>query len=312
MSLLPLDAGSGNCRAIESVELRDFLNPPIWVLPEDPRHRVKLDLACNSAGPVTITSPDFHGSPAPARALPNPSLDNVVVISWNTYLGRGNLPDLVARLGRGEFTAGRPVESFVLLLQEVYRSQILKFARDRKLHAVYAPTRKRDGDDEDRGAAIVSTLRPDNVLVVELPFEKTRRIALGAGFEGGEPAWHIRLVNTHFDTNVGLLRGGPSAARRRQARALQQVLTAWPAPLSVAGDLNTWWGDDEPAVKELRRAFPDAEPLRARETWRGPLWTGNKLDYVFAKGTVRPVPVRRLDSRFGSDHWPLIAVVPLR
>ena len=81
--------------------------------------------------------------------------------------------------------------------------------------------------------------------------------------------------------------------------------------LIVAGDLNTWWGDDEPAVKELRQVFPDAEPIEARETWRGPLRTGNRLDYLFAKGIQPPVAVRRLNERFGSDHWPLLATVPL-
>jgi endonuclease/exonuclease/phosphatase (EEP) superfamily protein YafD len=79
----------------------------------------------------------------------------------------------------------------------------------------------------------------------------------------------------------------------------------------LGADLNTWWGDDEPAVRELRRALPDADPLRARETWRGPLWAGTKLDYLFAKGTAGRVRVNRLGHRYGSDHWPLVAVVPV-
>jgi endonuclease/exonuclease/phosphatase (EEP) superfamily protein YafD len=120
----------------------------------------------------------------------------------------------------------------------------------------------------------------------------------------------IQLVNVHLDTSVGLLRGGPGAARRRQARALTEAIARLPAPLVVAGDFNTWWGDDEPAIKELRQAFPDALPVEARETWRGPLRVGNRLDYVFAKGIDPPIVVRRLDSRFGSDHWPLIATLP--
>ena len=119
----------------------------------------------------------------------------------------------------------------------------------------------------------------------------------------------IQLVNVHLDTSVGLLRGGPGAARRRQARALSEAIARLPVPLIVAGDFNTWWGDDEPAIKELRQAFPDAGRVEKRETWRGPLRTGNRLDYVFAKGVDPPVVVRRLDHRFGSDHWPLIATV---
>jgi endonuclease/exonuclease/phosphatase (EEP) superfamily protein YafD len=63
-------------------------------------------------------------------------------------------------------------------------------------------------------------------------------------------------------------------------------------------------------VKELLRAFPDAKPVTSRETWRGPLRTGNRLDYVFAKGIEPALTVVRLDRRFGSDHWPLMTVVP--
>ena len=62
----------------------------------------------------------------------------LVLVSWNTYLGRGNLSKLVARLERGEFTGNVPVARFALLLQEVYRTSILAFARERGLHAVYS------------------------------------------------------------------------------------------------------------------------------------------------------------------------------
>ena len=226
-------------------------------------------------------------------------------MSWNTYLGRGNLSELVARLERGEFTGNVPVARFALLLQEVYRTSILAFARERGLYAVYAPARLRQGDADDRGAAILATSPIAAIAIVELPFEKQRRIALGARVDG------IELVNVHFDTAVGILRGGPGPTRRRQARAVIDAVSDMPAPLVLGGDLNTWWGDDEPAVEELRRAFPDATAAAARETWRGPLWMGNKLDYVFAKGFEPAITIRRLDSRYGSDHWPLMTIVPI-
>ena len=226
-------------------------------------------------------------------------------MSWNTYLGRGNLSELVARLERGEFTGNAPVARFALLLQEVYRTSILAFARERGLYAVYAPARLRRGDADDRGAAILATSPIAAIAIVELPFEKQRRIALGARVDG------IELVNVHFDTAVGILRGGPGSARRRQARAVIDAVSDMPSPLVLGGDLNTWWGDDEPAVEELRRAFPDATAAAARETWRGPLRMGNKLDYVFAKGFEPAVTIRRLDSRYGSDHWPLMTIVPI-
>lgn len=292
MVSVPLDSRIGTCRSVvPSSAVR-----VTWIQPAASDFREKHDLACAGVGPVVVQGSERQ---APLAGAAEP----LIVLSWNTYLGRGDLAELVARLERGAFTKGAPVRRVVLLLQEVYRTSILAFARERGLNAVYAPTRRAEGDTDDRGGAILSTSSPDEIVVVELPFEKQRRVAIGARIES------LGLINVHFDTSAGLLRGGPGAVRRRQARALMEGIASLPPPLVIAGDLNTWWGDDEPAVKELRRAFPDAEPVGARETWRGPLRAGNRLDYVFAKGLEPPVQVTRLDERFGSDHWPLLTVL---
>ena len=269
-----------------------------WIAPADPDHRQKLDDSCAAAGPVVVQAGETttHSEQA-AAGVP------LVVVVWNTYLGRGNLEALVVKLQHGEFTGGMGVDHFALLLQEVFRTSILRFAREHQLSVVFAPTRRLSHEVDDRGGAILATGPLDEVTIIELPFEKQRRVAAGARFGS------IQLVNVHLDTSVGLLRGGPGAARRRQTRALIDATAGWPGPLLIGGDWNTWWGDDEPAIKEMRQAFPDARPIAARETWRGPLRTGNKLDYVFARGVDSPVDVRRLDNRFGSDHWPLIATV---
>ena len=269
-----------------------------WIAPAHPDHRHKLDDVCAKVGPVIVQAGAATTRPEPAA----PGVPLVIVV-WNTYLGRGNLEELVVKLQNGEFTGGVRVDRFALLLQEVFRTSILRFAREHNVSAVFAPTRKLPDEADDRGGAILATGPLDEVTIVELPFEKQRRVAVGARFGS------IQLVNVHLDTSIGLLRGGPGAARRRQARALMDALAGLPGPLLVGGDWNTWWGDDEPAIKEMRQAFPDARPIAARETWRGPLRTGNKLDYVFARGVESPVDVRRLDERFGSDHWPLIATV---
>jgi endonuclease/exonuclease/phosphatase family metal-dependent hydrolase len=269
-----------------------------WIVPDDPRHRQKLDAVCADVGPVVV-----ENAPTAARREANASPRPLVIVDWNTYLGRGNVDALVVGLERGDFTGGAPVVHFALLLQEVLRTSILEFARQHAVSVVFAPTRRVENEADDRGGAILATGPLDDISVVELPFEKHRRVALAARFGA------IQLVNVHLDTSVGLLRGGPGAARRRQARALREAIARLPPPVIVAGDFNTWWGDDEPAIKELRQAFPDARRVEARETWRGPLGTGNRLDYVFAKGIDPPLIVRRLDHRFGSDHWPLIATV---
>jgi endonuclease/exonuclease/phosphatase family metal-dependent hydrolase len=278
--------------------------PIVWVVPDDERQRARLDEYCRAIGPVAVAA-------GPAATPPT---DELALVTWTTYLGRGDLDRFFAAFREGAFTT-TPPRAFVLLLQEVYREELAAFARGNALHAVFAPTRRRAGEDDDRGTAIVSTQPIHGVRIVELPFEKQRRLAVagvldGAAADGGP--WRLHVTTVHFDTNVGLFRGGPGAARRRHARAVLDAIADLPSPLVLAGDLNTWWGDDEPAVKMMRRALPDARPLKARETWRGPLGVGNKLDYVFARGTAAPVTVERAGDRFGSDHWPLIAVVRLR
>jgi endonuclease/exonuclease/phosphatase family metal-dependent hydrolase len=293
----PNPGGAPDCRQISS-------RSPVqvtWIVPDDPRHRQQLDAVCAGVGPLVV-----QAGPASTRREAGEFRAPLVVVDWNTYLGRGNLEELILKLKRGDFTGGTPVADFVLLLQEVFRTPILRFARQHGVSVVFAPTRKLADEADDRGGAILATGPLDDITIVELPFEKQRRVAVAARFGS------IHLVNVHLDTSFGLLRGGPGAARRRQARALTEAIARLPAPLVVAGDFNTWWGDDEPAIKELRQAFPDAGRVEARETWRGPLRTGNRLDYVFAKGVNPPVVVRRLDSRFGSDHWPLIATMPPR
>jgi endonuclease/exonuclease/phosphatase family metal-dependent hydrolase len=291
-------SGAGACRQVSG-------GSPVqvtWIVPDDPDHRQKLDAVCAAVGPVVVqTEPSAALRPAAQESRPP-----LVIVDWNTYLGRGNLEALILKLERGDFTGGTPVAHFALLLQEVFRRPILQFARQHAVSVVFAPTRRVQDEADDRGGAILATGPLDDISVVELPFEKQRRVALAARFGS------IQLVNVHLDTSVGLLRGGPGAARRRQARALREAIARLPVPVIVAGDFNTWWGDDEPAIKELRQAFPDAGRLDKRETWRGPLRTGNRLDYVFAKGVDPPVVVRRLDHRFGSDHWPLIATMPTR
>ena len=293
MVSVPIDNRTEACRSVVAAS-----NVRItWIQPDASDFREMHDLACAGVGPVVVQD-SARKSPLAEQAA-----EPLVVLSWNTYLGRGDLGELVSRLERGGFTNGAPVRRVVMLLQEVYRTSILAFARERGLYAVYAPTRWAKGDSDDRGGAILSTSPPDEIVVVELPFEKRRRVAIGARIES------LGLINVHFDTSVGILRGGPGGLRRRQARALIHAVAGWPPPLVIAGDFNTWWGDDEPSIKELRREFPDAEPVRARETWRGPLRTGNRLDYVFAKGIDPALTVTRLDQRFGSDHWPLLTVV---
>jgi endonuclease/exonuclease/phosphatase family metal-dependent hydrolase len=181
---------------------------------------------------------------------------------------------------------------------------------------------------EDRGTAILSTLPLADLAVIELPFERQRRVAvaatLGARTSAGA-AWRLRVVDVQLDTSLALTRGGPMAARRRQAEALLEALgigsapdpsTSGPpvksadgAPMVLGGDFNTWLGRKEPAVHVMLRAFPDTPHEENGATWRGPLGVHAALDHVFVRGPFRSVATRRLPGRFGSDHYPLATIV---
>ena len=74
----------------------------------------------------------------------------------------------------------------------------------------------------------------------------------------------------------------------------------------LGADLNTWMGPHEPAVRRLRDAFPSTPDEPARNTFRG----GLTLDYLFFRLPSGLHPhVTRAASRYGSDHFPLIALL---
>jgi endonuclease/exonuclease/phosphatase family metal-dependent hydrolase len=315
-----------------------------WVAPGDARDLGRISEWCRTVGPVLVESPEA-GWPATA-------VESLPVVTWNVRVGGGDIEDVVGRLRRGEFTKGRPTPHFVLLLQEAYREgsdlphvsagspvpraivehppagvrrDIRSLARSERLHVLYAPAMRNGMTSvaEDRGTAILSTLPLANLQVIELPFERQRRVALAATVVGATPSgadWQLRLAAVHLDTSLALTRGGPVVARRRQAEALVEALdrlpaatgsgpTSDPMPMVVGGDFNTWLGHKEPALEVLRRAFPDMPRAANASTWRGPLGARASLDHVFVRGRFRSVTTRRLPGRFGSDHYPLLTMV---
>jgi endonuclease/exonuclease/phosphatase family metal-dependent hydrolase len=284
-----------------------------------------------------------------------PPIDRLAIVSWNLHVGGGDVDGLIRGLRAGEFTGGEPVGQFVLLLQEAFRRDeaipvhigrgipvpgrigasrdrgpdIDHFWRDDRFAVLYAPSMRNgivDRDREDRGNAIVSTIGLTDPEVIELPLERQRRVAVASTVEGttqrGTP-WRVRVVDVHLDTAIAIARGGPFAARRRQADALIEALRAERAlsasradalpatpdeAIIVAGDFNTW-GGRERALDALKSAFPDAPDADALPTWTGPLGFRARLDHVFARGRVGAIDVRRLPDRFGSDHYPLLALI---
>ena len=325
--MMPAAPADGACRASAPGAVA-------WITPDDPRDRVQLDRWCDTVGPPILEMPSRDETRR---------VDDLAIVSWNVHVGGGDLAALVTQLTRGDFSGGRPVRDYVLLLQEAFRAgdgvpvhlapgapvpraivphapsgvrrDVLSIARQFGLACVYVPSMRNgtiaaNGVQEDRGNAILSTLPLDDVIAIELPFEHQRRVAVAATIRGqssdGRP-WELAVANVHLDSAVAWSRGGPLAARRRQAEALIEALDPVRTPsLLVAGDFNSWLGSDEPAIRRLRHAYPDALRQPQVATWTSGIGIGASLDYVFARTTTRGVHVRLLPSRLGSDHFPLL------
>jgi endonuclease/exonuclease/phosphatase family metal-dependent hydrolase len=246
----------------------------------------------------------------------------IAVVTWNVHAGAGDLFAFDAALRRGQLTGGRPQPAFILLLQEAYRDtadrdadgrlRIVDVARTLGLALAYVPSmHSGHGPGADRGNAVLASIGLDQVTFVELPFERQRRVTVIATVKGqstsGTP-WRLGVASVHLDTGWMIVRGGGASARHRQESALASILRGSPAPVIVGGDFNTSWEGGEPAVQALGRLLPDAQPFEG-STWKGPLGLRRRLDYLFARLPDGRLNVTRAAGRFGSDHYPLIAVV---
>jgi endonuclease/exonuclease/phosphatase family metal-dependent hydrolase len=329
MALEPAPSGCRQIAASSGANIR-------WIGPTDRRDVRALDRWCAAVGPVETEPPPPGGSHA---------VDAFAVVSWNVHVGGSDLATFIARLRRGELTDGAPLPDFALLVQEAYRAgsavpasigagaaaprrilgrpmhgarqDVTEVARASGLALVYAPSMRNGRGSgevaEDRGNAILSTLPLERIVAIELPFERQRRVAIAASIHARTSAgvdWSLTLADAHLDTAFALTRGGPIAARRRQADALVEALgMAGGSATVLAGDFNTWLGGDEPAIRHLRRAFSDAPLLPRQATWSAGV-VGAAIDFVFARTAAgMHVETRRLPERFGSDHYPLVAQI---
>lgn len=308
--------------------------PLLWVSPPADRDRHRLTDWCATVGPIV-----YQRRPqSDAQAV----VDRVAIVTWNVHVGAGDVAELIRRLEAGDYTSGEPLQHFVLLLQEAHRrdggvpahmtvglrlpariaprrreksgADIERIVRDPRLSVLYVPSMRNGADadaPEDRGNAIVSTLSLQSPAVIELPFEHQRRaaaVAVVEGRTGSGSRWRLGVVDVHFDTALALTRGGPLAARNRQAAALVDALAAAPEDTVLGGDFNTWLGSREPALKLLRQAFP-AGMDRPGTTWKGPLGLHASLDHLLARGRARLRNVARLPDRLGSDHYPVLGII---
>jgi endonuclease/exonuclease/phosphatase family metal-dependent hydrolase len=285
-------------------------------------------------------------APGTARALNTEALalsgaHDLTVISWNGNVDGGDLAGLVTALREGRLTDGRPVGDFVVLLQEAFRAgpsvpreleaqaeaasridehpktgshDIVAAARALGLSLYYVPSMRNgrdpvDGLAEDRGNAILSTLPLADFTAMELPFERQRRVAISATVRlprADGASWKFRLASAHLDATASVkrLRLFASGVRARQARQLASALDDDVSTI-LGADLNTWAGG---AAESAYRLLTSAFPQTLAPAWRATSDAGFLLDYVLLRlPDVWRAETRRLESRFGSDHHPLIA-----
>jgi endonuclease/exonuclease/phosphatase family metal-dependent hydrolase len=319
--------GDEACRARASHLGTSYLH---WIAGPAEDRRV-LDQWCRGVGP-----PIYVEQPLVTYATP-PDLEELVVVTWNAHLADGRLPELIDALERGEIT-GEPVNRFVLLVQELYRSGpdvpdfapglrsaraitgadgapgAAEYAATLGLSMLYVPSMRNGAELRvDRGNAILSTEPLSNAISMELPFARQRRVVVGAAVPvmvDGRGST-LRLFNVHLEPL-----SAPSSLwfftnpRTRQVRALLEMITtsrfendvAW-AGTVLGGDFNTVKaGIDEPAYRAPREWGHSAGDEDRRTTH--PL---GRLDYLFyqlPEGWSGSTD--RVEEKFGSDHHPIV------
>ena len=301
-----------------------------WIRTAPEREWRSLDRWCAAVGP-----PARINASRPQEEITAP----VAVVSWNDHVGAGDIDAFLSDLRAGRLTGGRPISTFVILMQEAFRGgsavpstkdAALRWAGEERppgphgtredavaaarrlgLNAVYIPSMRNGAPgatNEDRGNAILSTLPLADVAAVELPLERQRRVAIEATVtlhDARGSTVPVRLVNTHF-TNMVMhhLWVLSESGRARQAHALETTIPRDGA-LIVGGDFNAWFGFLDSAYRELARGLRPPNAGDWRPTF-GPL----RLDHLlFRLPSGWQSALRRADSRYGSDHYPLISVI---
>lgn len=313
-----------------------------WSLRPQPSERRRLDAQCDSVGPIV-----WRSLPDPSRRTP--AVGGVAIVSWNVHVGGGDVRTLVRQLESGALTGIR-VGHYILLLQEAHRrghdvpsipsrlrvprrielrpethtrEDVITIARSLGLALYYVPSMRngREAPFEDRGNAILSTLPLAAPRAIELPMGRQRRIAIAATIQRpgvDDPASALQVGVVHLDPLASAKRLWVFATGWRDQQARTLIGNLDPQMPSVLGaDLNTWlFGRWEPASRRLARAFPET---RLTTTPSG-FQSRGRLDVILyrlpmpaASHTWFPRdPCVSGDTRCGSDHRPIVGLIPDR
>lgn len=273
-----------------------------------------------------------------APALPRREVTSLAVVSWNLWIGRGRLNEVVARV---RDTTDAPL---VVLVQEALRSDasvparpsgraarraagafrprvhprtdIVELAETLRLNLRYAPSMRNGTGPSDRGNAILSDLPLAGAAGWELPLLLQRRVAIAAALQLADGP--MQVVSAHLDP-----RGPPGASWLGGAGRAEQtahLLGQLDSDLVLLGaDLNLASGRRERSWRLLDAAefaigVPPVVPA-----WRHTFHAMPRLvlDYLLVRdraGRIARGRVERMDERaddrgpsvYGSDHHPLL------
>jgi endonuclease/exonuclease/phosphatase family metal-dependent hydrolase len=296
---------------------------------------VELERWCHAVGTPIVSNTSAGAGVAP------PALDDLVVLTWNAHLAEGRLAEVVTDLRAGRLTDGRPVMHFVLLVQELYRRgpdvppytdrarsaigivprdphapDAAAYAASLGLSFLYVPSMRNGAQVlEDRGNAIISTEPLLDPLALELPLERQRRVAIGAAVAVtvAERTERLQFINAHLEPlssprSLWIFRN----PRTAQARAILELLETprfedgtTSAGTVLGGDFNlVQRGVDEDAYVATRRWSSSLASENQRRTH-----LMGRIDHLFFRlDRGWNATTRRLDRRYGSDHFPVLGI----